>query len=294
MTKKTIKNLAASVHNRLIRYSHERNEEPNTVLTRYANERFLFRLTQGKYQEQFILKGALLFLAWADQPHRPTRDIDLLGKGKIANPDSLKQIFSEICNTTVEEDGLQFDAASIRVARIREEDQYGGLRVTLVSFLGKARIPIQVDVGIGDTVVPEPELLTYPTILDFPAPRIRAYRQEVVIAEKYHALVVLGMQNSRMKDIFDLWFLTTRHSFSDKMLTNAVKATFKRRRTPLPAEVPLALTEAFTQDPTKQTQWSAFLKKNRLAQHGLELADAIEQLHDFLWPLLKSNDPRAS
>lgn len=170
---------------------------------------------------------------------------------------------------------------------IREADHYGGQRVTLTAFLGNARIPLQVDIGVGDAVVPRPVLLTYPTILGFPAPTILAYRREVVVAEKCHALVVLGIQNSRMKDLFDMWLLASRHSFDGQTLLAAMQATFKRRQTALPSEVPLALTDAFAMDPVKQTQWAAFLKRSDLTGPTQPLSVVIRQLNSFLWPLLE-------
>lgn len=191
--------LAQSVQARLVRHAKSLNVDPNLVFARYATERLLYRLSRSQYAERFVLKGALLLLVWLGETIRPTRDADLLGFGEL-DAEALARIFREICDVHVQPDGLSFDAASVRVAAIRPEDAYGGQRVTLRVLLGKTRIRVQVDVGIGDAVTPEPEWLEYPSLLDFPRPRLRAYGPETVIAEKVHAMVVLGTGRLLDKD----------------------------------------------------------------------------------------------
>jgi hypothetical protein len=277
----------ASIRARLLNQAKARGQEFNLILTRYALERLLYRLGASCHAERFLLKGSLLFDLWFDIPHRPTRDADLLGFGP-AEPPALEAIFRELCAAVVApDDGLRFQPETIRVADIRKEARYGGIRVTLVGFLASARCPVQIDVGFGDAVTPDPEMVEYPTLLpELPGPRLRAYPRETVVAEKLEALVSLGMANSRMKDYFDLWILASHADFDGEILTRAIRATFQRRATPIPEAVPFGLTEAFAQDRQKQIQWRAFLTRNAL--DGLVLDAVLKQLRRFLLPALQA------
>lgn len=263
--------LARSVQVRLVRHAKEIGVDPNLVLTRYAVERYLYRLSRSRYAERFVLKGALLLLAWLGETLRPTRDADLLGFGELST-EELERIFREICAIEVEPDAATYLPDSVRVAPIREEDAYGGRRVTLQARLGSARLTVQVDIGIGDAVTPDPQWLDYPGLLeDLPRPRLKVYPRETVVAEKLHAMVFLGMRTSRMKDYFDVRALLVRGQELDTaQLARAIAATFTRRRTALPADIPAALSDAFANDPTKQAQWRAFLTKNRLQAPTLQ------------------------
>jgi len=278
-------NLAASVRQRLLNLSVSRGEDPNLTLTRYALERFLYRLAHSEYAGQFILKGAMLFALWMESEHRPTRDLDLLGFGEASN-ERLTEIFQRLCDVEVEPDGLMFDARSVRVAEIREGQAYQGQRVKLVGLLGTARIPLQIDVGFGDAVTPEAKEIDYPTLLDLPAPRIRAYPPETVVAEKLQAMVALGMQNSRMKDLYDLWIIARQFSFEGKTLVMAIGATFNRRHTELPLTMPTGLSDEFANDEYKITQWTAFLARSQLEGAGVSLVQVINELRTFLMPVL--------
>jgi predicted nucleotidyltransferase component of viral defense system len=278
-------NLAASIRQRLLNLSVSRAEDPNLTLTRYALERLLYRLARSEYTGQFILKGAMLFAVWMESPHRPTRDLDLLGFGEASN-ERLTEIFQRLCDVDVEPDGLTFDARSVRVAEIREGQAYPGRRVKLVGLLGAARIPAQIDVGFGDVVTPKSMEIDYPTLLDLPAPRIRAYPPETVVAEKLQAMVTLGMQNSRMRDFYDLWIIARRFSFEGATLVAAVGATFKCRRTDVPNAVPTGLGEEFATDEHKMTQWKAFLTRSQLEGTEIELSQVINELQAFLMPVL--------
>ncbi len=189
MTEK--KNIAASVHQRLYNRAKESNEDFNLLLIRFANEPFLYRLSVSEYQSHFLLKGAWLFALWFDYPHRPMRDVNLLGFGSSEIADT-ERVFRQICAVETE-DGLRFEVGSVKGAEIREGQEYHGIRITLTSYLGKARINLQVDVGFGDTVSPPAETVDFPTVLDFPAPRLLAYPKETVVAEKFEALIKLGM-----------------------------------------------------------------------------------------------------
>jgi len=277
--------LARSVQTRLVRHAKQLGVDPNLILARYATERLLYRLSRSPHAERFVLKGALLLLVWLGETIRPTRDADLLGYGDL-DADALARTMAEICAVEVEPDGLLFDSNSIRVAPIRPEDAYGGQRVTLLARLGPARLRVQVDVGIGDAVFPEPEWLDYPSLLDLPRPRLRAYRPETAIAEKVHAMVVLGSKNSRMRDFFDVHALAMHQPFDGARLAGALRATFARRRTTISDDPPIALTGAFAEVEGKRAQWAGFVRRNRLASAPPDLASVIGGIAGFVGPVL--------
>jgi hypothetical protein len=279
------KGLPVSVHVRLIQHAKAAGIDPNAVLARYAAERFLYRLSRSKYADRFVLKGALLMLVWLGETIRPTRDADLLGFGEVSQ-DSLAKIFTDVCHVEVEPDGLRYLPSSMRIATIRPEDAYGGLRATIQARLGNARLHVQIDVGIGDAVIPEPEWLEYPGLLDLPRIRMKAYRPETAIAEKLHAMVILGEANGRMRDFFDIHALSEHRAFDGDILTRAVRATFERRRTPIPASLPLAMTPAFAAIRAKQTQWQGFLGKSGLNSAPTQLSDVVARIAAFLEPII--------
>lgn len=283
MTRKNLSDIAASVRQRLLNMAKGQGEDFQLVLTRFVLERFLYRLGCSQFREQFILKGAMLFSLWGDTPHRATRDIDLLGFGERAVT-PLVQIFQAVCLTRVEEDGVIFLQESVRGMEIREDQEYDGVRITLEARLGVARIPVQVDIGFGDEVIPAADYAEYPATLDFPAPHIRVYPKEAVIAEKFQAMIYLGMANSRMKDFYDLWIMGKVFSFEGRTLTKAIAATFSRRRTALADVLPPALTVEFSEDPGKQTQWRAFIKRTQLAPADLSLRAVIAEIGKFFQP----------
>lgn len=278
--------LVRSIRERLVRHAKEIRVEPNLIFTRYAVERFLYRLSCSPHGDRFVLKGALLLLVWLGETLRPTRDADVLGFGDLSD-EALRRVFEDVCATEVEPDAVLFDPESIRVVAIREEAAYGGQRVTLWGKLGRARLRVQVDVGIGDKVVPEPEWLDYPALLDLPAPRMRCYPPEVAIAEKLHAMVVLGSRNSRMRDFYDVFVLSERRNFEGERLVAAVRNTFERRRTPIPEALPLALSPEFAEIEGKQRQWEAFLGKGRIEPVSGGLDSVVRGLAEFLGPALE-------
>jgi predicted nucleotidyltransferase component of viral defense system len=277
------KNLVASVRQRLMNVARSRGEDFQYILTQYGLERLLYRVSQSMHSDAFVLKGAQLFQLWSDKAHRATRDLDLLGKGAPSTT-HFEQVFREICSTAVESDGLTFLAGSVQAAAIKEEDEYQGLRIRIDARLGNARIPLQIDIGFGDVVTPAPIEISYPVLLDFPGPNVRAYPRETVVAEKFQAMVMLGMANSRMKDFFDLWTLARKFEFEGPLLCRALEATFERRRTALPTRPPLALTAEFSNDSAKGIQWEAFLRKGNLGDAPASLADVTALLHAFLMP----------
>jgi len=276
-------NPGASVRARLSNLARERGEEFQLVLTRYGLERFMYRLGRSPYQSRFVLKGAMLFTLWADEPHRPTRDVDFLGCGE-ASESALRMTFREICTQPVEEDGIRFDPDSVRVEPIRDDTEYGGMRVTLAGSLGGARVPIQVDLGIGDAVTPEPDEVVYPVLLDGPAPSLWACPRETVVAEKFQAIVAFGIANSRMKDYFDLWVMASQYEFDGPVLTRAIENTFARRHTHLPDGTPIGLSKEFATDRHKMDQWQAFLRRIAAAAdtNPPTLSDVCARLDLFL------------
>lgn len=282
-----MKNLKKSIRQRLLNISRDKKEDFQLILIRFALERFLYRLSKSKHADQFILKGAFLFMAWTEQQYRPTRDLDFLCFGD-SSAERLTRIFQEICCIEVVPDGLVFDANSISLTEIREEQEYEGQRVKLMALLGKARISLQIDVAFGDVITPKVNELYFPSLLEMPTPRIRTYPKETVVSEKLQSIVYLGMQNSRMKDFFDLFWLCRMFPFDGHDLLEAIRATFQRRKTDIPSQLPLALSDEFSLDPVKRTQWKAFLNKNGILELPENLTDIIAKLRKFLVPALNA------
>ena len=279
----SVRNISASVRDRLLNKARSEKLDFNLLLTRYALERMLYRLSISKQRDQFLLKGALLFDLWFDVPHRPTHDADFLGFGSAEIP-HIEEIFRDICRIEVE-DGIAFQPDTVKAAEIRKEANYAGVRVTLLGMLDSARCAVQIDIGFGDAVVPGPDEVHYPVILgEMPGPHLHVYPRYTVVAEKLEALTSLGMLNSRMKDYFDLWILARHSDFDGQILSRAVAATFDRRRTAVPTGVPIGLSDEFINDAQKGKQWQGFLRKNAL--DPMSLATVVVDLRDFLMPVL--------
>jgi Nucleotidyl transferase AbiEii toxin, Type IV TA system len=275
---------AASVRARLLNVAKATGADFNLVLVRFALERLLFRLSTSVHADRFVLKGALLFTLWYDLPHRATRDADLLGFGP-GDTDSMAEVFRDIASIAGD-DGIVFDPASVRVVEIRKEAGYAGVRVTLNGRLAGARCVAQVDVGFGDAVTPGPTDAIYPVLLDdLPAPHLRTYPVYTVIAEKLHAVVVLGMVNSRLKDYLDLVVIAERETLDGSTLALAIAATFQRRGTRVPTELPTGLSDEFALDPSRMALWQSLLKKNDIAHRPL--VDVVSVLRAVLWPALR-------
>lgn len=280
MKKNAPKDLGASVRARLLLIARERSEDFQLLLLRYANERLLFRLAASKHAQGFVLKGAALFTIWTGKPHRATRDLDFLSFGD-STPEQVLAAFTEVLEVDVPGDGVSFDLATLTAGLIREHLHYGGVRVELVARVANAQVRLQIDVGFGDAITPEASVVAFPTLLDFPAPYLRAYPRETVVAEKLEAMVQLGIANSRMKDFYDVAVLARDFDFDGELLTRAIRATFNRRKTPFPVATPVALTSAFAEDPTKNTQWSGFARKGNIRDAGT-LAETVAAVRAFV------------
>ena len=284
MSKRPLRNIAASVHQRLLNKARESNRTFNELLQYYAMERFLYRLSRSEHAQRFTLKGALMLTVWGAPFTRPTRDIDLLGQ-LDNSPELMKNIMREICEQEVEPDGLRFDPESVDVRRIAEQADYHGVRVTFRGHLGNARIPMQVDIGFGDVVAGVDTTVDYPTILDMPIPRIKGYSRQSTVAEKLEAMVKLGEINSRMRDFYDIWLLSRKFEFDGRPLANAIRRTFETRGTAIP-KMPVAFTDEFVR--AKQPQWHAFVRKSALDNALSDFGKVVQDLREFLCPVLKT------
>ena len=277
------RNVGASVRARLLTRARTEKTDYQILLTRYALERLLYRLSISAHRDRFVLKGALLFVTWLHDPFRPTRDLDLLGYG-ANDVEAIAETFRSICSTPVPDDGVAFDINGLTAAAIREDLEYGGVRVQTNSVIDGARIPIQVDIGFGDIVTPGPVEIDYPVLLDFPSPHLRAYPIEAVIAEKFQAIVQLGIANSRLKDFYDLWLISQTFELDGATLSAAVQRTFERRQTPMPTDVPMGLTRLYAEE--WDVRWKAFLNREHMNAAPIDLGQVLDDLRRFLVPLM--------
>jgi hypothetical protein len=280
------KNIAASVHQRLLNKARKSSRPFNEILQYFAIERFIYRLCKSPYADRFVLKGALMFSAWTGLMSRPTMDIDLLGN--IDNSiDLIVAIFKEVCETEVEKDGIVFQKDTVTASRITEDADYKGIRVLLRGNLSIIRLSLQIDIGFGDVIIPKPGKVKYPVFFDFPQPELNGYTMESTIAEKFQAMVKLGLLNSRMKDFYDIWLLSRRFDFKDETLIEAIKKTFEKRKTLLTSE-PTIFNSTFMKDDTKQTQWQGFIKKTKLTDAPTSFEDVAGGIKIFLQPIVVS------
>jgi len=280
-----MKNIAASVRARLANLGQAEGIGLDFMIERFAIGRLLWRISQSPQADRFVLKGAQLFTMWEQNPHRPTRDIDFLGFGDPAEK-AMEAFFIELLGAPADpEDGMIWGKPS--AGPIRDDQRYGGIRIAVPVSLAGARVRIQIDIGFGDTVTPGTDELTWHELLGYPAAKLKTYPPETVIAEKLEAAVQLDIDNSRMKDFYDLDWLATHRTFDSEILHRAITRTFANRQTELPSEAPLALTEAFSSDTGKQMQWNVFLRKNRLEAKPLD--QVIGRLRDFLLPVILEN-----
>jgi len=280
------KSLVASVRARLKNVFDPNVHKDNmNLLKKYALERLLYKLSQSQHAEQFVLKGAMLFSLWADTPHRTTQDIDLLGYGDI-DIAAMEKAFRDICAVPDSDSGLEFDPESVKGEDIKDMDLYNGIRIKMKAMLGNSPLVLQVDIGFGDAVVIELVEEEYPTLLDLPAPKVKAYQKQTVIAEKVEAMVDLGFDNSRMKDFFDINHLVEAYDLNTVEVTESIRSTFERRGTEIPSEVPVALTDQFYDDEGKVKQWAAFVKK-KAPQDAPDLRTVMVNIKDYVMPIFE-------
>jgi predicted nucleotidyltransferase component of viral defense system len=279
---------AAQERSGLLSLAQSKGEDYQRVLSRYAIERFLYRLGRSPYRDKFALKGATLFTLWTGHTHRPTKDLDLLGRGSSSAIGEIETTIRAIFEIQ-DEDGIMFHSESVEGARIKEDDEYDGVRIKLLAELAGARIPMQIDIGFGDAVYPEPELASFPVLLPMEAPLIRAYPRESAIAEKFHAMVVLDIRNSRMKDFYDVWFMANTWTFDMVSLRKAILASFERRGSTIPTGMPFALTDDFLRDPQKTQQWNAFVSRLNPGAKAPSLEEVGAILRAFLLPCISGD-----
>lgn len=282
---KPITNMAASVHAKLLNLATSGRRPFNELLQYYAMERFLYRLSQSKHADQFVLKGALMLQFWGGSLTRATKDVDLLGR-VTATVDEMVDVIRDCLLVPVDEDGLRFDDTGVRGEEIRPDANYDGVRIHCVAHLGKARITLRVDIGFGDVITPEARRIEYPTLLEFAAPTLFGYTPETTVAEKFEAMVVLDMANTRLKDFLDVWMLSQARGFSGSVLAEAIDATFRRRSTPLPESPPIALTPPFYSAADKQAQWVAYVRKARVEPPTPTLEEAVAGIGALLMPIV--------
>ena len=273
-------NIAASVKQRLLNLARAEGRAYDVVLVRYALERLLYRLSISEHRGSFILKGGMLVTLWIDSGSRETRDADFLGHGD-ADPDHLRDVFAGVLSIDAG-DGLVFDTGGLRTTVIREEMEYGGVRLRADAYLEKSRIPVTIDIGFGDALADAARTMAYPSMLGMDEPEIRIYPPASVIAEKFQAMVALGIANGRMKDYFDLWAIPKSLEIAPDDLDAAIRATFERRGTAIPAERPPGLSEAMIADDAKRAQWRAYAASLDLNELGFE--EAIESAWALVGP----------
>lgn len=284
--KKELKDMSASVRQRLLNRARETGRPFDELLQYFAMERFLYRLSGSRHRDKVVLKGALMFVVWKAPRSRATRDIDLLGRMPNA-VEKLEAMVREVCDTEVVPDGIVFLPASVKGDRIKKDADYEGVRIRFIGKVGQARVAMQIDCGFGDTVTPSPAEADYPTILDMPAPKLKCYPRETVVAEKFEAMVQLGMLNSRLKDYYDIWLLAKQFDFSGEALRAAIVGTFANRKMQIIPE-PTGLSDEFACNPDKKTQWAAFIRRARLEHAPREFNEVVAVLREFLLPVARA------
>lgn len=284
-----ISDVAASVRARLLNLAKSSGEEFERTLMRFAAERLLYRLGASAARDRCILKGASLLSVWLADPYRATRDVDVLASGPV-DDEAIRSLVTEICGIACAEDGLRFDLSELTVEVIRADEEYAGKRARFRAFLGKARIAVHLDVGVGDAVAVAPEEVVYPTMLPtLPAPRLRAYPREVSVAEKFEAMVKLDTRNSRMKDFHDAWALAGAFAFDGATLRRAVTTCFERRGTIWTTGTPRPLTSAFYRMPELDTRWRNYLAAGAvLIPPPAQFETIGERIIQFLGPVRES------
>ncbi len=280
------RSFARSVRARLLNYARERGDDYQRVLTRFAIERLLYRLGQTKAAERYVLKGAMLFLTWPEHVFRPSGDLDLLGVGD-PDPSAIIDLFTDICAVEAPDDGIVFDAATLKAEPVREANKYRGVQLSLKAELAKAVIHVQVDIGFGDYVHPCPNRRTFPAMLpDLPAPSILMYPPETVVAEKFEAMIRFGEANGRIKDFHDIWVMMRTFPFELSTLMEAIHGTLRRRETAIPTEMPVGLTEVFAKIAEQRGLWTGFLRRSPPTLRPPPFVELLQELRRFFGPVI--------
>ncbi|WP_051505817.1 nucleotidyl transferase AbiEii/AbiGii toxin family protein [Mesorhizobium sp. WSM2561] len=288
MTAKIVKNLDVSIRVRLLNHARQHGDDYQRVLTRYAIERLLFRLSKTEAAARYVLKGAMLFATWPEHVFRPTGDLDLLGEGS-PDPVSIAELFVRICQVEAPDDGIKFDADSLKIEPVREADKYQGAQLSLTADLAGAKIHVQVDIGFGDHVYPSPKRGTFPSLLpNLPEASVLMYPPETVVAEKFEAMIRFGEVNGRIKDFYDIWVTTRIFPFDASNLVEAVIGTLRRRETAIPTVMPVGLTEAFAAIVEDRGLWSGFLRRNPPTLKPPSFVELQEELRRFFGPIIDS------
>lgn len=280
-------NLAESVLHRLKNHAKTTRRRTDELLRYYAIERFLYRLSVSKHSEKFFLKGGLMLKALAISNHRATLDIDLLERTNNSI-ENLTEIINDISKIDIVADGIQYDTSSMKLSEMQINAEYNGVYVLFNAIIHSAKIPVQLDIGFSDVIYPEPIVIVYPTILEFPPPKLKGYTPESIIAEKFEAMTKLGMVNTRMKDFFDIWIFSQQLTFFGASLQKAIRATYDKRQTSF-NRLPDSISEVFYTDPAHQVRWKQFLQNIESVEKNIELPTVIGEIKEFLEPIVTAS-----
>jgi hypothetical protein len=293
MSTTTPKNISTSIRQRLLNLSQLSKRPFQEILQYYAMERFIHRFSLSPYKDKLILKGGLMFYVWHLASSRATRDIDFLGITPN-NPNNIHKIITQICDINYSNDGMIFIKDNIQCIGIQEQNEYTGIRATLFATLEQAKIKLQIDIGFGDIIHPNPIDFHYPTLLDMQTPQIKGYTPETLIAEKLHTMLRHGSRNSRMKDIYDIWLLSRQFQFNGQTLKNAIIKTLSNRGLTLDNHEPLIFTDDYKDDKNRNQQWNAFIRKSTLSITPANFSEAMDQIKLFTQPMLESYSSKAA
>lgn len=274
---KVKKNLDESIYSRLKNVARQRKRPVQEVFKYYAMERFLYRLSISSHQRAFYLKGGLMLIVWDPMSHRATVDIDLLAK-TLNSIENLQKIINEVCAVEVVPDGVKFDLDTLKLSKSQLGAEYHGISASFSAQLFTAKLPMRIDFGFSDTILPQPAVVKYPTLLNLPAPELMGYTPQTSIAEKFESIIRLGLANTRMKDFYDIWLLIHQFDFDHKELNEIIRRVIKNRGTFVESP-PVAFLESFYNNPIKKDKWNSFLRG--ISHESISLEKVIGDLRVF-------------
>ena len=274
---KVKKNLSESIYSRLKNVARQRKRPVQEILKYYAMERFLYRLSVSSYQNTFYLKGGLMLMVWDPMSHRATVDIDFLAKTSNSI-ENLQKIINTVCGIEVVADGVRFAPETLKLSEAQLEAEYHGISAAFSAQLFTAKLPMRIDFGFSDTILPHPAIVKYPTLLDLPSPELKGYTPQTSIAEKFESIIRLGFANTRMKDFYDIWLLIQQFDFDRKELQGIIYQILKNRGTSIEAP-PIAFLETFYDNPIKKDKWNAFLRD--ISHEPVSLEKVVGDLSKF-------------